>query len=215
MKGTTHLGIGVAIGVAATFYYPFTIENAAIYVAVSGFSALSADLDGPSILSSRIGKFSKQLQTLLVWLSFILITFLTYMYLSRGAFYPEYSVVCVVSLLIGFMTKQGVIRNALVSIVGGCLIYGGWLLGMSGLIGLGIFVAWAPWLNHRGMTHTIWALFYWAAISLEMERNLHIEGIMAVATTGYLSHLLADTLTPQGVKWFYPFYKKSIKLPLR
>ncbi|MBW7461523.1 metal-dependent hydrolase, partial [Paenibacillus sepulcri] len=34
-----------------------------------------------------------------------------------------------------------------------------------------------------------------------------------VATAGYLSHLLADTLTPSGVKWFYPLYKKSVKLP--
>jgi len=214
MKGTTHLAIGTVIGIAATMYYPFTVQNAAIYVAVSAFSALSADLDGPSILSSRIGKVSKQLRQLLVWVGVLLVSVLTFLYLSEQAFYPEYSIVCLIALLFGFITKEGIIRNALVSVIGGLIMYGGWHFHMNWLIGLGLFIAWAPWLRHRGMTHTVWAVCIWAIISYGMEQQLQVEGLMAVATTSYLSHLLADTLTPQGVKWLSPLYKGSIKLRL-
>ncbi|RKN70094.1 hypothetical protein D7M11_31205 [Paenibacillus ginsengarvi] len=46
----------------------------------------------------------------------------------------------------------------------------------------------------------------------ELEHQLQIQGIMMVTIVGYLSHLIADTLTPSGVKWFYPLHKRSIKL---
>jgi inner membrane protein len=214
MKGSTHLAIGTVIGIAAAMYYPFTVNNAALYIGVSAFSALSADLDGNSILSSRIGKVSKQIRQLLVWGSLLLTSVLSFLYLSEHSFYPEYSIVCLIALLFAFITKEGMIRNALVSVIGGLLMYGGWYFNMNWLIGLGLFVAVAPWLSHRGMTHTVWALCIWGIISYGMEQQLQVEGIMAVATTSYLSHLLADTLTPQGVKWLYPLYKKSIKLRL-
>ncbi|WP_438349882.1 metal-dependent hydrolase [Paenibacillus sp. FA6] len=214
MKGSTHLAIGTVIGIAAAMYHPFSVHNTALYIAVSAFSALSADLDGNSILSSRIGKFSKQIRQLLVWGSLILTSVLTFLFLYDQSFHAEYSIVCLIALLFGFITKEGMIRNALISAIGGLLMYGGWHFNMNWLIGLGLFIAWAPWLKHRGMTHTVWALCIWGMISYSMEQQLQVDGLMAVATTSYLSHLLADTLTPQGVKWLYPLYKRSIKLRL-
>lgn len=215
MKGSTHLAIGTVIGIAATLIQPFSVKNAALYIAVSAFSALSADLDGPSILSSSLGKASKQIRQILVWLGLILTTALTYLFLAEQKFYPEYSIICLIALLFGFITKVGIIRNALVSVIGGLMMVGGWYFQMNWIIGLGLFVLVAPWLKHRGMTHTIWALCIWGVISYSLEQQLQVDGLMAVATTSYLSHLLADTLTPQGVKWLYPLYKKSIKLRIK
>lgn len=213
MKGSTHLTIGVAIGAAAAAYYPFTFKNAAIYVAVSAFSALSADLDGTSMLSSKLSKASKMLRNVVLWGSILLAAVLGYMYLIYDWMVPELAVGSIICFLLGFIAKEGVIRNCMVSAIGGGLIYAGIRYEMNWLIGFGLFVGWVPWLKHRGMTHTLWAVLIWGAIGRGLENQLQLEGIAAVATAGYLSHLLADTLTPSGVKWLYPLYKKSIKLP--
>ncbi len=214
MKGSTHLAIGTVIGAAAAVYYPFTLTNAALYISLSAFSALSADLDGPSLLSSRVGKLSRILHDVCHWAGFALLAGVLFLYITRQQVYPILTTVAVLAFIIGFVAKVGTLRNVLVSAIGIGNIAAGYMLQMYWLIGFGLFVAIAPWLRHRGMTHTIWAVLFWAAIGWGLENQLHIEGIMKVAAAGYFSHLLADTLTPSGVKWFYPFYKHSIKLQL-
>jgi inner membrane protein len=62
-------------------------------------------------------------------------------------------------------------------------------------------------LDHRGMTHTLWAVVLWGVIGMGLEKQLRIDGIMIVAVAGYASHLLADSLTPNGVKWLYPLIR--------
>ncbi|MBW7473128.1 metal-dependent hydrolase [Paenibacillus oenotherae] len=214
MKGTTHLAIGAAIGLAAAAYYPFTLKHAALYVTVAGFSALSADLDGTSMLSSKLGKLSKLIRELLLWGGALLLAGVAYIYYLEAQFYKEYTIISVIVFLLGMVTKQGMIRNALVSAIGCILLYVGLTYAMNWLMGLGLFIAWVPWLNHRGMTHTVWAVLIWGAIGWGLEQQLQLEGITIVSLAGYVSHLVADTLTPSGVKWLYPLYKKSIKLPL-
>jgi len=212
MKGSTHLAIGGAIGVAASLYYPFGFHNALLYLSVAGFSALSADLDGPSLLNSKLGKLSKMLHEYVLWGGAALIIVLAYLYMAQSKFYPVFSGSAIMLFLLGFVAKEGTIRNALVSAVGGALLYAGWTYHQNWLMGFGLFVAWAPWLKHRGMTHTVWAIILWGEIGWGLEKQLAVEGITAVAVAGYTSHLLADTLTPNGVKWLYPLYKKSIKI---
>ena len=212
LKGSTHLAIGAAIGVAAVAYYPFTFQNAALYVTIASFSALSADLDGTSMLSSKIGKASKLLREVLLWGGFLLSVIMTYLYFAREYVDITLSSVAVMGFLIGFISKEGVIRNALVSVVGAAIIGAGWYWKMNWLMGFGLFVAWAPWLKHRGMTHTVWAIPIWGTIGYGLQNQLHVDGVMTVSIIGYASHLVADTMTPAGVKWFYPIVKKSIKI---
>lgn len=212
MKGTTHLAIGAAIGVAAAAYYPIGLTNSSMYLVVAAFSALSADLDGPSLLSSKLSKVSKLLHHLFLGIGVILTGAVAYLHFFQHQFYWINAIVAVSVLLLGLVASEGIIRNALVSIVGIGLIYFGFVMTMSWLIALGVFVTWVPWLKHRGMTHTVWALFIWGGIGYGLEQQMQIQGIMNVAFAGYLSHLIADTLTPSGVKWLYPLYKKSIKL---
>ncbi|MGN7165692.1 metal-dependent hydrolase [Paenibacillus cellulositrophicus] len=215
MKGSTHLAIGVVIGAAAAAHYPFTLKHAAMYIAVSALSALSADLDGPSMLSSTLGRFSKWLREWLYWSGLLLVIVLGYLYLAKGSFYLEYSILALVLFLLGLIIKDGMIRNVLVSLIGCILIYAGIHNAMVWMSGLGAFVGIAPWLKHRGMTHTVWAVWLWAWISSGLEAYLNLEGIMLVSTAGYLSHLIADSMTPSGVKWLYPLYRKSFKLPFK
>ena len=144
------MAIGAAIGVAAAAYYPFTFQNAALYVTIASFSALSADLDGTSMLSSKIGKASKLLREVLLWGGILLASIMTYLYFARDYVDITLSSVAVMGFLIGFISKEGVIRNALVSVVGAAIIGAGWYWKMNWLMGFGLFVAWAPWLKHRG-----------------------------------------------------------------
>jgi inner membrane protein len=213
MKGSTHLIIGSAIGLAAAAYYrPFTLNNAALYLAVSAFSALSADLDGESMITSKLGKLTRLLRELVLWTGLVMTGASIYLYFKLHLSYSEFSTFAVMLLLLGFVTKAGIIRNGLVSLFGAVLIYTGWLFKMNWLIGFGLFIAVVPWLKHRGMSHTLWALMYWGGIGIGLEQQLQIEGIALVSVAGYFSHLLADTLTPNGVKWLFPIYKKSFKL---
>ncbi|MBB1390221.1 metal-dependent hydrolase [Shewanella sp. SG44-6] len=57
------------------------------------------------------------------------------------------------------------------------------------------------WFSHRGITHSIWAiagsLYVLSAFDLSM---LWIHAL----TIGYVSHLLGDSITPAGIKPFWP-----------
>lgn len=75
--------------------------------------------------------------------------------------------------------------------------------------------------GHRGLTHSLLycaAAFgvalalqlWWQSIGLLEERE-HFYYPIAL-TVGALTHLFADSLTVQGVPFFYPFWKRKIKL---
>lgn len=212
MKGTTHLTIGMMIGTAAAFYYPFTITNATAYIVVASLSALSADLDGASLLNAKLGPLSKFIHRLLNIVGWFYLAWLAYLYWQKDFFNTTYILYAVSIILIGLISSHGLIRNLLVSIIGAIIVYAGITMHLPWLIGFGAFVVIAPWFKHRGFTHTIWAVIAWTWIGYGLELYLDIPGIMRIAMLGYLSHLLADTLTPNGVKWLYPLYKKAFKL---
>lgn len=214
MTGKTHLAIGMTIGAFAAVYYTNDMKEAATYVAIAGFSALTADLDGNSMLSSKLGKLSKLIREFTLWSGVILAALIGYYYFTEKSPSPLYIGAAGAIFLLGLIAKEGVIRNALVSAVGAALMYAGYLHQMNWLMGFGLFVAVVPWLNHRGMTHTIWAIPIWGAIGWGLEQQLQLEGITIVSMLGYVSHLVADTLTPSGVKWLYPLMKKSFKIRL-
>ncbi|SEO20046.1 metal-dependent hydrolase [Paenibacillus sp. OV219] len=213
MKGTTHLAIGIAIGVVGAATHPITPKNAAVFLVVAAFSALAADLDGTSMLSGKLSKAAKLIRELLLWGGLLLAGSVVYMYAARGIFYPLFTAGAAAVLLLGLLSRTGAIRNALVSAIGGILLYTGFTTQMNWLMGLGLFIAWVPWLNHRGLTHTVWAVIAWGAIGWSLEQQLGIPGVAYTAICGYVSHLVADTLTPSGVKWLYPLTKKTFKVP--
>jgi len=214
MRGKTHLAIGIAVGVCTTVYYSPDLSNSLTYIGAAAFSALAADLDGTSMLSGKLTKLSRQLRQLSLWGGLLCAAAVLYLYLSGYTVSPLLAGGSIAALLIGLTVSQGTIRNALVSLVGLYILWLGLSRGEWWLSGLGIFIAWAPWLNHRGLTHTVWMLPLWWWLAAGAERQLEIEGLAITATLGYLSHLVADTLTPSGVKWLYPLTKQTYKIKL-
>jgi inner membrane protein len=103
MKGSTHLAIGTTIGMVATVYYPFTLKNAALYLMVAAFSTLSADLDGPSMLSGKLGKISKLLRELVLWSGVLLVAWVAYLYFTHYLFYPVFTTIAIMVFLLGFL----------------------------------------------------------------------------------------------------------------
>ena len=71
--------------------------------------------------------------------------------------------------------------------------------------------------GHRGITHTIWAALVTFPLAYLVLKWLGIGGFVCAGAflLGYLSHLLADSLTVSGVAWFYPFGKYRIRGPVR
>lgn len=215
MKGTTHLAIGAAIGGAAATYYEMDFKTGAVCTAIAAFSALAADLDGRNIMSGKLDKASGLLRSSMIGLGVFLIGYVIYSRYIMNEVMRETVIAAVAITLLGILLKEGTIRNILLSLAGAALALWGGYGQMWWLAGLGLFIAIAPWLKHRGLTHTIWALAVWAGIGAGLEAQLGIPGLMRASAAGYLSHLVADTLTPQGVKWLYPLSRKSIRLPFR
>lgn len=213
MKGSTHLVIGTVIGVAGIAYQgAYEPWDAAWYLSVAAFSSLTPDLDAPSVLTRKLTAASRFLRGLVVWAGTASMIIALIAYLTERLVHAELVTAAVALTLLGLIARQGVIRNALVSGIGVCLFYTGMEDSIVWLVGFGLYVAIAPWLRHRGLTHTLWATAAWGWIAWELERQLHLPGLAVVAVLGYASHLLLDMMTPQGVRMLYPLWNKSWKL---
>lgn len=134
MKGSTHLAIGCAIGAVACAYYPFSPSNAALLFSVAGLSALSADLDGPSILSRKITKLSKSLRNAMLIAGLLLMAGLAYMLVVPGRFDPIYAACAISAFLLGLVAKEGIIRNAIVSLIGASYLLAAGCTGTPGSV---------------------------------------------------------------------------------
>ncbi|HFD2034878.1 TPA: metal-dependent hydrolase [Clostridium perfringens] len=63
--------------------------------------------------------------------------------------------------------------------------------------------------KHRGFLHSIAPVILIFTLGIFL-RSLFIKSI----ALGYLLHLVGDTFSESGIKWFLPFYNKDIKMPL-
>lgn len=74
---------------------------------------------------------------------------------------------------------------------------------------LGKYNPFAPLMKHRGMFHTILGclLFKYVALGFGIDTWYPL-------VFGYISHLLADTLTATGIMWAFPFNKKYYSFKL-
>lgn len=63
--------------------------------------------------------------------------------------------------------------------------------------------------KHRGFLHSLIPVILIFAFGLFL-KSLFIKAI----ALGYFLHLVGDTFSESGIKWFLPFYSKDIKVPL-
>lgn len=216
MNGKSHMTIGAVIGVACTLYFSPAqqLDSIVAYIGVASFSALSADLDGPSILTRKLTKLSRSLHQFTLIAGVIGLAISLYLWLTTSQISPIGIGASIASILIGLTVSRGAMRNGMVSVIGAALGVYGISEGWYWLIGLGVFVIIAPWLKHRGLTHTIWMVPLWGLMGYGLEQQLAIDGLGLTAALGYLSHIIADMLTPAGVRWLYPITKKKFKIKL-
>ena len=66
---------------------------------------------------------------------------------------------------------------------------------------------------HRKLLHNIWALLI--MVFLGMHFNIMSQHIALLFSIGFLSHLISDSLTPQGIMWLWPLKKPHIRGPIR
>jgi inner membrane protein len=71
-----------------------------------------------------------------------------------------------------------------------------WLGSRLGIVSVAI----ASVVGHRGVTHSLLAVLTWGACLY----TWGTEELVAPLAVGYLSHLLADALTPSGVPFLWP-----------
>jgi inner membrane protein len=216
MTGKVHLGIGAVLGMVTAASFTTTLEDAAIIVGIAMFSALVPDIDGNSLLVSKLNNVVTFLRLVLLYGGFGFACWLGYNYYITNEIDQAYAGIAISAILVGsLLNNKGPARNLMVSAIGVCMFYYGLVLDAwtFWLILLGLYIMVAPWLPHRGLTHSIWALLLWGLIAYLAEQEFGLEGIMKAAVAGYLSHLVADMFTAKGIKWLAPITDKAFKAP--
>ncbi|MET4105564.1 metal-dependent hydrolase [Hymenobacter sp. UYP22] len=213
MRGSSHLAIGLITGVAVAGLVP-GIPFSPAGIALAGFSSLAPDLDHPgSRLSKRLGFAQNYVRWAFIVVAAGLALY-THFQLPLG---PDRRMGFTAALafgLIGAALQGDSTRKLALLFTGLCTVVAGLYTGFVWLSMLGLFVSVAPFTSHRSWTHTIWAAGLWTYIGHLANQSLGWHGVALFAGGGYASHLLADTLTKAGVKWFRPLTDVCLKIPL-
>ncbi len=207
MRGLTHLAIGVTTGVAAAALaeVPLSVVN----LGVAAVSSLAPDLDHhQSRLSRRLSAHFRYVKWgfALAMAGLALYAGLCFSgWAQQGAWG-----VAALGFLAAFSMEERTVRSIALLLLGLGLVAWGIGEGWHWLWLLGGFVAVSPFLAHRSWTHTLWALGLWYYIGFAAEQQLGYAGIAWLGTAGYASHLLGDSLTKSGVRWFFPLWSRAL-----
>ncbi|MDJ0367623.1 metal-dependent hydrolase [Hymenobacter sp. H14-R3] len=213
MRGSAHLAIGLITGVAIAGLVPgipFSLPG----IALAGFSALAPDLDHPeSRLSKRLGFLHAYVRWAFGAAALALACY-AYFQLRPG---PDQRLTYIAALafgLLGVALQGGHARKLALLFTGMATVLAGLYAKFLWLSLLGGYISLAPYTSHRTWTHTIWAAIFWTYVGELANRSLGWHGVAYYAGGGYVSHLLADTLTKSGVQWLRPLTNFSFKIPL-
>ena len=213
MRGSSHLAIGLITGVAVAGLVP-GIPFSLAGIALAGFSALAPDLDHPeSRLSQRLGFAQGYVRWAFIVVGVVLGAY-TYLNLPPGAEQRLSYTAALAFGLMGAALQGGSARKLALLFTGLGTVVAGLYAEQLWLSLLGTFVALAPFTAHRSWTHTIWATILWTYIGYLANRSLGWRGVAHFAGAGYVSHLLADTLTKAGVRYLLPVSDFAFKIPL-
>ena len=207
------MAIGLITGVAIAGLVPgisFSLPG----IALAGFSSLAPDLDHPdSRLSKRLG-FSHQYVRWAFAAGALALAAYAHLQLRPGSEQRLYYTAALAFGLIGVGMQSGSARRLALLFTGLGTVVAGLYTEQLWLSLLGTFVALAPFTSHRSWTHTIWATALWTYIGYLADQHLGWHGVAMFAGAGYVSHIVADTLTKTGVRWFLPVSEYSFKIPL-
>jgi len=110
------------------------------------------------------------------------------------------------------MRSQETLKNILMTILSLFLLYYAITDELWWLVLFAVYIGAAGWFPHRGFTHTIWAVVFWAYMSHLLEVSTGAENLAIISTMAYLSHILGDMMTKKGVKFLAPITNKVFKI---
>lgn len=219
MKGRTHLTIGLGIGaVASVSQEP---EMIPVVLAVSAVASLAPDLDGNNLLNKHVTKTAKKIKKggqmvggIIMILS--LAAYLNLLPFLDGEWFTQQNKLLFLALgaiIIALsMRSQETLKNILMTILSLFLLYYAVTDELWWLVLFAVYIGTAGWFPHRGFTHTIWAVVFWAYMSHLLEVSTGAENLAIISTMAYLSHILGDMMTVKGVKFLAPITNKVFKI---
>jgi inner membrane protein len=231
MMGRSHLALGIMSGVAAAKLAGVDMFTGLELTALAAISAVIPDLDSDGILTRRLTDRPLRLIRLVSGYTGVALILLSYFRHSHNMQFLT-AFIGLLFLGVGFILQDNASRKWMVTLIG-VLIMGAGVFQQLGegvfalrhipyevlhststwILVLGAFISIVPHFAHRTYSHTIWAVAAWGFVWYGAEKALHVHGLFLAGVAGYLSHLLADTLTVSGVRYLYPF-PLHFKVPL-
>lgn len=207
MKGTSHMMVGAITGVGVGLVTESSPSTLCLFAGVGAISGLIPDLDLNGKLSNKITlkKEVVKIPLILIGIGIIMYTlFQSLIGLTGFDLITLLSVLCGLSLI--FIAKKIKQKRMLTFSGIGIVLLGALAMNMTTwVVLLGIYVIVASYLPHRGYTHSILGLIFFAVIMYLAQTSLNIDGLFLVGTLGYISHLICDMK-------FIPFNRKGVKL---
>ena len=219
MKGRTHLTIGLGIGtVASVSQAP---EMIPVVLAVSAVASLAPDLDGNNLLNKHVTKTARQIKKggqfvggIIMILS--LAAYVNLLPFLDGDWFTQQNKLLFLALgaiiIAMSMRSQETLKNILMTILSLFLLYYAVTDELWWLVLFAVYIGAAGWFPHRGFTHTIWAVIFWAYMSHLLEVSTGADNLAIISTMAYLSHILGDMMTKKGVKFLAPITNKVFKI---
>ncbi|MBD7908196.1 metal-dependent hydrolase [Sporosarcina gallistercoris] len=212
MKGSSHLGIGIAVGAIAGYITHPDVMTVAICAGIGGVSGVAPDLDTNGLASNSITLSKKVSKVLMETAGIGILLTLIYQVMTQGMSNEIYIYGGMgLALLI---VSRLITQRRMLTITGVLVLLLGFVLDQSlGILLAGSYIVFASFLPHRSYTHSLLGVLFYAAVLKYLDMEWPIEGMFAAGMAGYISHLVADMkvlpVNRRGVKWFAPLWKQE------
>ena len=211
MRGRTHCTIGVLASIQSCLL--FKVPISVLSIVISAIFSLLPDLDeSNSTISNFFLKrdLSKKIYKLIISIINCLIFFIS---LKINDNFILSSIITFISIYIieSKLTHKS-LRKIFLSLTFLLLSFCLYLTNFKIYIILfTLILALFPWLKHRGISHSIFAIIILYLLLKQIELLTNICYLSFYGTISYASHIfLGDIFTRQGVPIFYPLSNKKI-----
>ncbi|WFD08803.1 metal-dependent hydrolase [Tepidibacter hydrothermalis] len=213
MRGVSHFAIGVLTVVETSILIDKPLSP--LTFMISSFCSLLPDIDeSHSTVSNLLIKssFSKAIYRYTLYL-INMITFFILIYINKNLTF-NFILSFVLIVLIENKLKHTTLRKSLFSALSFILclsLY--YIKAPFAFISLTIFIGVAPWLRHRGFTHSLIGIILFYFLLKEIETIINCPQLALYTSISYASHIfLGDIFTKMGIPIFYPISNKKISL---
>ncbi|WP_134703213.1 metal-dependent hydrolase [Ammoniphilus sp. YIM 78166] len=203
MNGLGHTVMGASFGAFASVMTTGAIDLQMI--AISTISASFADFDTGSKVRNKLS--GNPLRTKIALIATGLAS--TVYHFLHSYSLTSFSVLASMTIVIvGLFMNHRQAKKTFIHVIASVIGFTGLYYHQYWVTGLAIFIALAPHAAHRTWTHSIWALIAMYFI-FDGAQEAGVKGALIGGMAGYVSHIVADMFTVNGVKLFYPLIDKN------